>query len=358
MKLTAAKCPSCGASIEVNKNLEKTICQYCGTTVLVEDAIAKLKIELSGKVEVDGIETRKSKLERARKHLKLNEFGDANKILSELVAKDKLDEEAYLEILKMKIQALKYDGFNGTTNTVDDAIHWQILREAFDTEARIRKIDDDHSLDDELNKLEKDLNKLKEYKNKLDEDTKLLKSAKDKLYKMLNKPYGKVVELLNSTLKSRIRLTSYYRHRDSYNGGDDYVFSDLLNLERDGVIVIKYRKETDNSVYNPSYLTDTTHVNLPSVTPALLCEKIDEVWKVYEVEKAKQEEKDRKAKKRAQFGQKVSDIIRYILYGACALLILAVVICFITGDWLTGILWALLIDSWLVPLLYSWADGL
>lgn len=29
LKLTAAKCPQCGADIEVNPELEKSICQYC-----------------------------------------------------------------------------------------------------------------------------------------------------------------------------------------------------------------------------------------------------------------------------------------------------------------------------------------
>lgn len=35
IKLQAAKCPQCGADIEVNESLEKTICQYCGTTILI-----------------------------------------------------------------------------------------------------------------------------------------------------------------------------------------------------------------------------------------------------------------------------------------------------------------------------------
>ena len=33
MKLTAVKCPNCKADIEINENLEKTICQYCGSRI-------------------------------------------------------------------------------------------------------------------------------------------------------------------------------------------------------------------------------------------------------------------------------------------------------------------------------------
>ena len=63
MTLEPAKCPSCGANIEVNKDLEKTICQYCGTTVLIKDAIQKYQVELTGSVQVDGLKSDKKKFE-------------------------------------------------------------------------------------------------------------------------------------------------------------------------------------------------------------------------------------------------------------------------------------------------------
>ena len=34
MKLVAAKCPSCGANLEVNPNQEALKCQYCGNYFL------------------------------------------------------------------------------------------------------------------------------------------------------------------------------------------------------------------------------------------------------------------------------------------------------------------------------------
>lgn len=52
MKLVPAKCPSCGADIEVDKDSDSTKCEYCDSKILVEDAIAKIKVELSGSVEV------------------------------------------------------------------------------------------------------------------------------------------------------------------------------------------------------------------------------------------------------------------------------------------------------------------
>ena len=41
IKLQDAKCPNCGANIQVNDKLENTICQYCGSQVVIEEAIEK-----------------------------------------------------------------------------------------------------------------------------------------------------------------------------------------------------------------------------------------------------------------------------------------------------------------------------
>ncbi len=49
MKLVAAKCPSCGADIEVDKDSDSTKCEYCKSKILVDDAIAKVKVEVSVK---------------------------------------------------------------------------------------------------------------------------------------------------------------------------------------------------------------------------------------------------------------------------------------------------------------------
>ena len=52
MKLVAAKCPNCKANIDVDKNSDTTVCEYCGSKIIVDDAIAKYKLEVSGKVDV------------------------------------------------------------------------------------------------------------------------------------------------------------------------------------------------------------------------------------------------------------------------------------------------------------------
>ena len=77
IKLVAAKCPSCGANIEVDKDSNKTKCKYCESTILVDEAIEKLKIELSGEVEVKNLPKLEGILKVAGRAYDNGEYDDA-----------------------------------------------------------------------------------------------------------------------------------------------------------------------------------------------------------------------------------------------------------------------------------------
>ena len=54
MKLVAAKCPSCGANIKVDRSLKLTRCEYCNTEITVEEAVENLlKVELKDSPTLD-----------------------------------------------------------------------------------------------------------------------------------------------------------------------------------------------------------------------------------------------------------------------------------------------------------------
>lgn len=101
MKLIPAKCPSCGANIEVNKDLEKAICQYCGTTILIQDAVEKYKIEFSGEVKVDGIEGKNELLKNAETLGELGKYNEAIQKFKIYWEKYPDDYKGYLSYLKM-----------------------------------------------------------------------------------------------------------------------------------------------------------------------------------------------------------------------------------------------------------------
>ena len=79
MKLVAAKCPSCGANLEVNPNQEALKCQYCGSAILVDDAIAKYKLEISGEVEIKNLPKIENYLNLAERAYNANNYEEAYK---------------------------------------------------------------------------------------------------------------------------------------------------------------------------------------------------------------------------------------------------------------------------------------
>ena len=76
MKLVAAKCPNCGSNLNVNPNDEAVKCKYCKSAILIDDAINKYKLEISGEIEINN-------LPKANNYLKLAERSYSNKNFDE-----------------------------------------------------------------------------------------------------------------------------------------------------------------------------------------------------------------------------------------------------------------------------------
>ena len=106
MKLIAAKCPKCNADIEVNETLDKAICQYCGSTILIENAIQKHKMEITGTIKVDGIQSNKEKIEIILNYLKIGNLDEATGILDELLKQNPFDKEALSIYIQVKTAIL------------------------------------------------------------------------------------------------------------------------------------------------------------------------------------------------------------------------------------------------------------
>lgn len=80
MPYTAAKCPNCGASIEVDSDAKFSRCEFCGSTMEPQKAIAKLQLEVSGKVEVPGISTVGNDLKLGTQCLEAKDWQAAYKV--------------------------------------------------------------------------------------------------------------------------------------------------------------------------------------------------------------------------------------------------------------------------------------
>ncbi|MCF0145850.1 MAG: zinc ribbon domain-containing protein [Eubacterium sp.] len=53
-KLVAAKCTSCGSSLEVDREQKAAVCPYCGSAYIVDEAIQNYNINVRGNVTVNG----------------------------------------------------------------------------------------------------------------------------------------------------------------------------------------------------------------------------------------------------------------------------------------------------------------
>ena len=87
MKLVAAKCPCCNANIEVSPDAETTKCRYCGSAILVEDAIKKYTIEFSGEVGISGISSLENDLKLGSQYLEVKEWTNAYHMFSNAIDK-------------------------------------------------------------------------------------------------------------------------------------------------------------------------------------------------------------------------------------------------------------------------------
>ena len=77
MKLVAAKCPSCGANIKVDRSLKVTKCEYCDTEIMVEEAVENLlKVELKDTPTLDNL------LKLGARYFDNHEFEEAYKVYS------------------------------------------------------------------------------------------------------------------------------------------------------------------------------------------------------------------------------------------------------------------------------------
>ena len=88
IKLIPAKCPSCGSNIKVDKQDTKTKCSYCNTTILVSDAIAKFKIELSGEVEIKNLPKLKNLIKIADRAYENEDYEQALDIYKKIITID------------------------------------------------------------------------------------------------------------------------------------------------------------------------------------------------------------------------------------------------------------------------------
>ena len=170
MKLTAAKCPSCGASIEVDRNEESTICEYCKSNIIIEDAVQKYKIELSGKVKVSGIKDNEDRLNDAINYYELGEYKNATATLNTIIADEPFNVDAHIWLVKTNVKEFSqvYGEDEFKTDSDYNTVFWDDVDYILSNYDRLLSIDKKATYKKDLKEEEKFLEKvLNESNNEL-----------------------------------------------------------------------------------------------------------------------------------------------------------------------------------------------
>jgi len=102
MKFVSANCPNCAALLELDPKNEQAKCEYCKSTIFVEEAVEKHRVELSGKVEVEGVSTISNLLKRAKKFENEQEYEEAIVYYERVLDVDFDNEEANEAVKRLK----------------------------------------------------------------------------------------------------------------------------------------------------------------------------------------------------------------------------------------------------------------
>ena len=104
MKLVSGRCPNCGGEVQLDESKEKGFCMHCGSSIRVHDAVQKLKIEMSGKIEVDGINTVKQLKANAQKSFDVKQYSHAEGQWARATHIDVTDHESHWGIMRCKMK--------------------------------------------------------------------------------------------------------------------------------------------------------------------------------------------------------------------------------------------------------------
>lgn len=208
MKLVAAKCPSCGANIEVDKKQEITKCKYCKTKIIIDDAITKYKLE----VEINNMPTTENYLKLGKRFYYDGEYNDSYKMYSKAVEISPDNSEAVLYQGLSKSLCTNYkdfeldDAFKATKNALnlinkDD----KDLNDKYILELTIVTLKLQDFAIDFYNNHALYFDYLEEFFNKLKYCLFVLEFCYDKTYCIKNKIFiiNKIIKLINYILKNK-----------------------------------------------------------------------------------------------------------------------------------------------------------
>lgn len=95
MSFTAAKCTNCGGELQLDDGLTTGYCMFCGSKVIVKDAIDLKKFQIDGKVSVEGVSDVENLMKRGAQNLKSKKYKEAGEFFQKVIDIDAENHEAW-----------------------------------------------------------------------------------------------------------------------------------------------------------------------------------------------------------------------------------------------------------------------
>lgn len=98
MKLKELKCPNCNASISINENTKKGVCNYCNSEFIIDDETIKIEQSTTIELKDDSLQIAKTTLESFK------EYDKSLELYRELLPKYPHKREVYIGLIKSLTQ--------------------------------------------------------------------------------------------------------------------------------------------------------------------------------------------------------------------------------------------------------------
>ncbi len=99
MKLIQAKCPNCGANLDITSNNKTIKCEYCKQNIIITELNTEKKETKKGIINTDGIESHLDLIKTGNSLLEIKEYLQAKKFFKEFSEKCPLNYQGWLGLL-------------------------------------------------------------------------------------------------------------------------------------------------------------------------------------------------------------------------------------------------------------------
>lgn len=265
MKLVAAKCPNCGSNIDVNPNKETMKCEYCRSAILIDEAIEKYKIELSGEIEIKNLPKIDNYLKLADRSYKNKDYDDAYKNYGKIL---ELDSNNIIAVIRYGICKTLLN------NYIDFSMEYLI--NSFNETIKLINNDENYNIEDIVDETvyatDESLYALRKYYNSYTVNSDDLAHIQTKLMSILlcyetvikyteNKIH--IVEQIISVLKDLFRDKNYKTGSSIYGGN----FVETYKLNYGDKFKLSKKLKMYEEILNPSSNNELVEEEIKNVQP-------------------------------------------------------------------------------------------